>query len=89
MRVVEFSKPLKPLMSVALTKRHQPLLAVGPLGVSLSNDHGPNPKCPKHKKISMTIPYEQITQLHAMLVHPLSPEPNARKAPENKPKKQM
>lgn len=29
-RVVEFSKALKPLMSATLTKRHQPLLAIGP-----------------------------------------------------------
>jgi len=87
-RVVEFSKALKPLMAATLTKRHQPLLAVGPLGVSLANDHGPNPKCPKHKKIAMTIPYTQLTSLHALVVHPMSPDPS-NKQTKVVPKKQV
>lgn len=71
-RVVEYSKQLKPLMSVTLTKKHQPLLMIGPMGVGIANDHGhPEPKCPKHKKLALLIEYGQIKDLHSMI----SPHP--------------
>ena len=69
-RVVEYSKPLKPLMSATLSKKHQPLLVISPLGVGLANDLGA--KQPRHKKLAMLIPYEQIRDMHVMLVHPPS-----------------
>jgi hypothetical protein len=65
-RVVEYSKPLKPLMSEHLTKKHQPLLAISPLGVGLANHYGPDPRSPKHKRQVMLIPFEQIQDMQVM-----------------------
>ncbi|TNV80274.1 hypothetical protein FGO68_gene11178 [Halteria grandinella] len=70
-RVVEYSKQLKPLMSVTLTKKHQPLLMIGPMGMGIANDHGhPEVKCSKHKKQAMIIGYQQIKDLHSMISNP-------------------
>jgi hypothetical protein len=63
-------------MTQTLTKKHQPLLVISPLGVGLANDYGPEPTSTKHKKNFLLIPYEQIIDLHAMLVHP--PLPNGK-----------
>jgi hypothetical protein len=58
-------------MSGTLTKKHQPLLLIGPLGVGIANDHGhPEPKCPKHKKQSLLIPYSHIRDIQSMISHP-------------------
>ena len=75
-RVVVYAKPMTTLMTQTLTKKLQPLLVISPLGVGLANDYGPEPTSTKHKKNFMLIAYEQIIDLHAMLVHP--PLPNGK-----------
>ena len=75
---MEYSKLLKPLLTSSLTKKHQALLGIGPMGIFLANDYGGmEASDPRHKKSFMQIPFSQVRDMHVLYIHPPGMGPNS------------